>query len=299
MSVNPTELGSIEVFCKAAELESFAATAMALGITAAAVSRSIARLEQRLKVRVFNRTTRQVRLTQDGRGYYEQCKQALEQIQNAERMITGKQKLPSGRLRISVPTTYGHARLMPLLPKLMALYPDLELDIDISNRNIDFVEESFDLAIRLGEPQDSRLVARTIENASLGIFCSPHYLRKFGQPKTLADLKNHQCIEFVLPSTGKAMPWLFNDPTPKEIALKSRMRFHGDVLGAVNLAAAGGGLVQTYHFIAQDYIERGALKEILKPLAGRSRKFSVLFPQNRHLSSKVRVFVDFLVANLV
>jgi DNA-binding transcriptional LysR family regulator len=295
MSVNPTELGSIEVFCKAAELESFVATSLILGITPAAVSRSIARLENRLAVRLFNRTTRQVKLTDDGRTYFEQCRQALEQIQNAEHILSGKQKTPSGRLRISVPTTYGHARLMPLLPLFIAKYPKIELDMDISNRNIDFIEEGFDLAIRLGEQQDSGLVARTLENASVGIFASPGYLRKHGQPKTLQDLNNHQCLVFILPSTGKALAWQFNNRGPVDQTMRSRIRFHGDVLGAVNAAAAGAGLVQTYHFIAQDYVERGLLKEVLKPFGGRTRQFSLLYPRNRHLSSKVRVFVDFLV----
>jgi DNA-binding transcriptional LysR family regulator len=298
MTVNSTELGSNEVFCKAAELESFAACARNLGITAAAVSRSISRLELRLGVRVFNRTTRQVKLTDDGRTYYEQCKQALEQIQNAEQALTGKQKSPGGRLRISVPTTYGHARLMPLLPRFMAAYPKIDVDVDISNRNIDFIEDGFDLAIRLGELQDSRLVARTLEHASVGVFASPTYLRKNGTPKTLAQLQDHECFAFVLPSTGRALPWIFNAPEPIDYQPRGRLRFHGDVLGAVHVAVAAGGLVQTYHYIAQDFIERGLLKEVLKPFAGRSRPFSILYPQNRHLSAKVRVFVDFLISHV-
>ena len=296
---DPMQLGSIELFCKAAELNSFTAAAGALGITPAAVSRSVGRLEARLGVRLFVRSTRQIRLTDDGRLFFEQCEQALSQIAEASRVLAGQQNIPSGSLRISVPTTYAHYRLLPMLPAFAAAFPKVKLDISISNRNIDFVDEGFDLAIRLGQPQDSRLVARKLENASLGVFAAPAYLKRRGVPKTLAELRHHDCIQFVLPSSGRPVPWLFTeDGRHTEATFAGQLRIHEDVLGGVGYARAGGGLFQTYHFIAAEAIEAKALVEVLKANAGRSRPFSILYPQNRHMSARVRAFVDFLVSSV-
>jgi DNA-binding transcriptional LysR family regulator len=295
----PVQLGSIESFCRAAEVGSFTAAAEALGITPAAVSRSVGRLETRLGVRLFARSTRSIRLTEDGRAYHEQCRQALAQIEDAERTITGRQAVASGLLRISVPTTYAHYRLMPVLPKFTARFPNIQLEINISNRNIDFIEEGYDLAIRLGVPQDSRLVARKLEDATLGVFAAPSYLRRKGTPKRLDDLEQHACIAFVMPSTGRALRWIFRDRAEDiELGFDSQVRVHEDVLGGLSYACAGGGLFQIYHFIAQGAVRRGELVEVLKPYAGRTRPFSILYPQNRHLSARLRALVDFLVREI-
>lgn len=269
--------------------------AEATGVTPAAVSRSVGRIEERLGVRLFARSTRKIRLTEDGHLYYEQCRQALTQIEDVERAITGRQSVPAGTLRISVPTTYAHFRLLPLLPKFSAAYPKITIEIDISNRNIDFVEEGFDLAIRLGTPKDSRLVARKLEDASMGVFAAPDYLRQRGEPQNLDELREHDCIQFVLPSTGRAMPWLFKqDGHDLDYSADSRMRCSGDVLGCVTYAKSGGGLFQTYHFIVKEEQRQGSLVEVLQDFRGRSRPFSILYPQNRHLSVKVRAFVEFI-----
>jgi DNA-binding transcriptional LysR family regulator len=298
---DPVQLGSIELFCKAAELRGFSAAAIAMGVTPAAVSRSITRLEKRLGVKLFARTTRQINLTDDGQLYYAHCKQALEQIRDAERALSGQQTLPSGVLRISAPTTYGHYRLMPLLPKFAALYPDIQLDVSLSNKNIDFVDEGFDLAIRLGALGDSGLVARKLEDATLGVFASPAYLRAKGAPATLADLQQHACIAFTLPSTGRAFPWRLKTGTPPLMTGQGDFNFDGpikirdDVLSCVSLAASGGGLCQTFHFVVAKAVQRGELEEVLQDHAGCTRSFSVLYPHNRQLSARVRVFVEYLV----
>ena len=298
-SFDPVQLGSIELFCKAAELGSFTAAAEALGVTPAAVSRSIARLEQRLGVRLFVRSTRSIRLTGDGELYRTECQQALEQIAEAERAITGHQRTPSGLLRISVPTTYAHHRLLPLLPAFNAAYPGVALELNISNRNVDLVDDGYDLVIRLGEPQDSRLIARKLEDATLGLFASPAYLQARGTPQQLDDLAHHDCIQFILPSTGRPLPWLLRDAQGSVIehALKASRQVHEDVLGVVTWARAGGGISQIYHFIAEEAVRRGELVEVLPQLAGATRPFSILYPQNRHLSARVRAFVEFLVAH--
>jgi DNA-binding transcriptional LysR family regulator len=294
---DPVQLGSIELFLKAAETENFSSAAEALGVTPAAISRSIARLEDRLGVRLFARTTRQVSLTDDGRVYAEQCRQALAQLQEAERVLSGRQSVASGDLRISLPTTYAHHRVLPLLPEFMRRYPKMSIELNIDNRNIDLVDSGYDLAIRLGEPEESRLIARKLEAAALGVYASPAYLQAAGKPKSLADLNKHACIQFVMPSTGKIMPWSFVEKgQPIEVRLSAAVRCSHDVLGCVSYAAAGGGLCQTYNFIVADRVRRGELLEVLKNFRGRTRPFYLLYPQNRHLSAKVRVFVDYLLA---
>lgn len=292
------QIGSIQIFCKAAEVGSFTVAAEALGLTPAAVSRSVARIEERLKVQLFARSTRQVKLTENGRLYFEQCREAVQQIEDVERALTGNRSTPIGMLRISVPTTYGHFRLLPLLEKFRQRYPQVLVEINISNRNIDFVDQGYDLAIRLGTPQDSRLVARKLEDASLGVYASRAYLARRGEPRTLDDLRHHDCIQFVLPSTGRPMPWLFQEGAQElDLPLDSTVRFSGDVLGCVGYAAAGGGLFQTYDFIATSP-QYQDLVEVMPAYRGRSRPFCILYPHNRHLSAKVRALVDLLAAEI-
>jgi DNA-binding transcriptional LysR family regulator len=294
-ALDPFQLNTIAMFCKAAELGNFTSAAEAMGVTPAAVSRSIGRLEERLNVKLFARTTRRVKLTDDGRAYFEQCEQALAQLQEAERMVTGNQSSPSGRLRVSVPTTYGHHRILPMLPKFMKKFPLIDLDVSISNRNIDFVEEGFDVAVRMGVLDDSRLIAHKLEDAALCVFASPAYLKRAPRLRTLADLNLHECIQFIMPSSGRPIAWsFFEDKGETDLVVKSRIHIQDDVLGGVTLAKAGGGVFQSYRFIVARELASGELVEVLSAHAGRSRPFNILYPQNRHLSSRVRVFVDFI-----
>jgi DNA-binding transcriptional LysR family regulator len=299
-SVESMQLGSIEQFCKAAELGSFTATAEFFGLTPAAVSRSISRLERRLGVRLFARTTRSIRVTNEGQLFWKECQVALEQIAEAERAITGAQTVPSGLLRISVSAAYGTHRLMPLMPQFTEAYPQIEIELSISDKIIDFVEEGFDVAIRLGIQSDSRLVAYKLEDALLGVFATPGYLKKKGVPHAIADLAAHDCIQYVSPNTGRPLIWLFQGPNGEELdyRVQSRMRILNDALGCVAWVNAGGGLYQTYRFAAASAVKRGDLVEVLQEHGGRTRPFSILYPQNRHLSAKVRAFVDFLRATL-
>ncbi|MEM7777520.1 MAG: LysR family transcriptional regulator [Pseudomonadota bacterium] len=295
----PVQIGSIELFLKAAEFESFAGAAEVAGVTPAAVSRSIARLEDRLGVRLFIRSTRKVSLTDDGRTYAEQCRNALGVLQDAEDALTGRQGVPKGDLRISVPTTYGHYRLLPLLTGFARLHPSVTIEINIDNRNIDLYDAGYDLAVRLGEPADSRLIARKLEDAALGVYAAPSYLAEFAPPETLADLQHHHCIQFVLPSTGRPMRWSFvEDEQERDVSVKAQVRLSHDVTGCISYAAVGGGLYQTYDFLVADRVQRGELVEVLTAYRGRSRPFYLLYPQNRHLASKVRAFVDYLIAQI-
>ncbi|CAN7599995.1 LysR substrate-binding domain-containing protein [Paraburkholderia sp. 22099] len=292
-------LGSIELFCLAAELGSFTSAAAAASVTPAAVSRSVARLEKRLGARLFVRTTRQIRLTDLGRRYFEQCREALRQLADAEREATGQQATPAGVLRISMPTPYGHYRVLPLLAEFRARYPQVTVETHLSNRNIDFADEGFDLAIRGRAPQDSGLIARKIEDAELVVVASPGYLRTAGKLKVLDDLLNHDCIQYELPSSGRNLPWQFiRDGESVEMVTRGNYGSSGDVLAGVTLARHGAGLFQTYRFVVEKDLADGTLKELLIPYGGASRPFILLYPHARHLTSRVRCFVDFLMERL-
>ena len=296
-SLDPVQLGSIEQFCKAAELGSFTAAAEFLGLTPASVSRSIRRLEERLGVRLFFRSTRSVRLTPEGAIYQQECQRALEQISEAERLITGQQKVPSGLLRISVGTLYANYRLLPLIPEFTATYPQIELELSISNRLVDFVEEGYDLAVRLGVPRDPRLIAHKLEDASVGVFATPAYLARHGTPHTLAELEQHDCIQFELPSSGRRIAWLFDEEgREREVLTDGGYVCSDDVLGGVTLAKHGAGLFQTYRFIVERELAEGTLVEVLPAFGGRSRPFTLLYPQGRHMPLRLRAFIEFLMA---
>lgn len=292
-------LGSIELFCLSAELESFTAAAATAGLTPAAVSRAIGRLEERLQVRLFVRSTRRIRLTDGGRAYFAQCRQALNQLTEAERELTGRQAEPAGVLRISVPTPLGHYRVLPLLPAFRAKYPKVHVDVQLSNRNVDFTADGFDLAIRAREQQDSGLVARKLMEGEIVVAATPAYLAAAGTPRTLEDLAQHDCIQFVLPSSGQTVPWVFRvDGRDVEVSTHGGYSCTEDLLGVVTLARAGAGLVQIYRFIIEDDLKRGALVEVLQPFGARSRPFSLIYPGGRHMPLRMRVFIDFLVGAL-
>lgn len=293
------QLGSIELFCLAAELSSFTAAATSAGLTPAAVSRSVSRLEERLGVRLFTRTTRQIRLTEAGRAYFEQVRQALGQLVEAEREATGQQLVPSGVLRISLPTPYGHYRVLPLLPAFRALYPAVQVEVNLSNRNVNFADEGYDLAIRGRAQPDSGLVARKLEDAALVVVAAPSYLQQVGTPTSLEDLQQHDCIQFLLPSSGQKIQWLFRHAGKDlDVTTSGGYCCSEDLLGGVTLARHGAGLLQTYRFIVEEDLRQGRLQEVLQSFAGRSRPFSLLYPHGRHVPLRVRLFIDFLLEKL-
>ncbi|MFG0589149.1 LysR family transcriptional regulator [Acinetobacter sp. YQ_14] len=290
---------SVELFCLVAEYESFSKAALHAGVSPAAVSRSIARLEKRLTTPLFIRTTRQVRLTTQGKTYFEECKQALNQILEAEQHLKNQNQQPTGLIRISVPTPYGHYRILPLLAKFTQQYPAIEIDVQLTNKNVDFIAEGFDLAIRGRQFADSNLIARKLEQAELIVVASPTYLKRFGTPQQLEDLQHHQCIQFVLPSTGKNVPWLFNiNHQTIEYMTNAKLRCLDDILGTVTLAKHNAGLLQTYRFIVEKELESGALIEVLTDFSDASRPFSLLYPSKKHESFHIRVFIDFLIEAL-
>jgi DNA-binding transcriptional LysR family regulator len=265
----------------------------------AAVSRSISRLEARVGAQLFIRTTRSVRLTDSGRLYFEQCRRALGLLSDAERELSGDQSVPAGVVRVSLPTSYGHYRVLPLLSKFVASYPAIRWSSRSATRMS--ISPPTESTCRSGprSPPDSSLVARKLEDAELVVVASPAYLKRRGVPRTLEDLKSHDCLQFVRPATGQPMPWLLRQ-NGKDFDCETRgpVQFTGDVLGPVTAAKGGAGLIQTYRFIVEQDLASGSLKQVLQNYAGASRPFSILYPSSRHIPRRVRVLIDFLLLHM-
>ncbi|WP_428266140.1 LysR substrate-binding domain-containing protein [Haliangium sp.] len=287
----------VEIFCTIVEAGNFTKAAKQLGITPAAVSRAVARHEDTLGVPLFRRSTRSVTLTDAGQLYFDQCRQALALIEGAERSLSEQQAAPRGLVRMSVPTTYGHYRVLPLVGDFLARYPEVSLELNVSHENVDFVTDRYDLAVRMGPLDDSALIARKLEDAEAGVFASPDYIERRGRPRHPRELTQHTCVTFARPSTGRPIPWGFRaqDGTPFEVAPGDQLRCTGDFLGCVTLARQGAGLVQAYWFLVEDDVRQGRLVEVLRPFAGRSMPFSLLQPAHPAQSLAVRLFADTLV----
>src|SRR5580765_1182617 len=201
-------LDDIEALILAVERGSLTAAAAMLGSTPSAVSRAISRLEQRLGVQLLRRSTRHIGLTEAGEQYLEQSRHAFSLLDAAERALQGQRQRVAGRVRISAPTTYAHHRLPSRLRDFAESHPQVDIELAISNRNVDLVAEGFDLAIRAGELPDSGLVARKLEDAAFYLVAAPAYLQRRGMPASVADLAAHDGLAFVMPSSGRVMPWM-------------------------------------------------------------------------------------------
>ena len=298
MSRQFDHLADVEVFLIVAEKLSISAAAIYLSTTPSVISRTITRLEKKLGIQFFRRTTRHLSLTEAGQLYYEKMQHAFQLIDHAERVIQGEQLQISGKIKLSVPTTYGHYRLPPLLEKFLLQYPDIQIEISISNRNVDLIAEGFDLAIRQGHLSNSSLVARPLELAPLQLVASPNYLKRVGVPQTLEELNHHQCIAFELPSSGKVIPWFFKDGDQEiQWTPTNRILVKEDILGVVSLAESGIGICQSYSFIVNEKIRQGKLQPLLETYAGHTRPFSLLYAQHKHMSSATRALINFLCSN--
>jgi len=288
-------LADVEAFVTVVEKGTVSAGAVALGTTPSVISRAISRLEARLGVQLLRRTTRRLSLTDAGTLYLEQTRSAFTLIDDVERRIQGQDGAVSGRVRLSVPTTYGHFRLPPLLARFAQAYAQVRIELSITNRNVDLVAEGFDLAIRLGQLPDSGLIGRKLEDARLVVVAAPDYLSRAGIPRQPEHLLRHTCLPFVMPSSGRIGSWLFRDNGEDlEWLPTGNLQVSDDVLGIVSLALAGLGICQTYDFIVRERIERGELVEVLEAYGGRSRPFSVIYPPHRQLPAAARALIDFL-----
>jgi DNA-binding transcriptional LysR family regulator len=279
-------LPNLEAFTVTFEEGSFSKAAVRLGVTPQATSRAVARLEASIGAVLFRRTTRKLEATEAGKSYYDACREALRVLVGAESRLRDRDRTKgaSGLVRLSVPTTYGHHRLLPSLLLFRERHPAIELEIHLSNRSIDFVKEGYDLAIRMGDIHDASFNRIKLGAFSVGVFGSPSYLRKHGVPETPASLQSpscaHSCISFIMPKTGRVLPWSLRPAKGEDLASFvpiSPLLVSDDVLGTITLAKSGAGLVQTYHFTVQNELARGELVEVLSDYGGLSRPFSLIY----------------------
>ncbi|NVM77282.1 DNA-binding transcriptional LysR family regulator [Duganella sp. SG902] len=288
-------MADVEAFVTIVDKGTISAAAVALGTTPSVLSRAVARLEARLGVQLLRRTTRRLSVTDAGNLYLEQARGAFGLIADAERAIQGQGGALSGKVRISVPTTWGHYRLPALLRRFMERHPQVVIELGISNRNVDLVDEGYDMAIRLGELADSGLAAKRLGEETLCLVAAPDYLRRAGTPASLDELAGHACLPFIMPSTGRQAPWLLRvEGKDVDYLAPARMLVTDDVLGVVSLAQQGLGICQTYEFVAAERLRSGQLVEVLPSLRGRSRPFSLIYPPHRRMSAASRALIDSL-----
>jgi DNA-binding transcriptional LysR family regulator len=289
-------LSDAEVLLSVVEHGSFSAAAVVLSTTASVLSRAVSRLEGRLGAQLLRRTTRSLSLTDAGRRYADEMRAAFARIEQAEQAIRSTTVQLSGKVRMSVPTSYGKQRLPGLLAAYARAYPLVALEVDISNRNVDLVAEGFDLAIRSGPLPSSSMVARTLEVSPLCLVAAPDYLEAAGPLGGLADLARQRCIAFIRPSTGRVIPWhLRDDGRDIDWAPPASITVSTDVMGMVWLAERGMGIALCPRLFAEESLAAGRLVEVLPGLGGRTRTFSVIYPAHRSLSAASRALIEMLV----
>ncbi|MDX1344214.1 MAG: LysR family transcriptional regulator [Reinekea sp.] len=292
-------LPDVEVFLTVAEQGSFTAAAVNLSTTPSVLSRAITRLETHLGCQLLRRTTRRLTLTDAGQEYLDQVRIAFGLIDSTERDLQGREGPLVGRVRLTAPTTYGHYRLPALLKRFTMQHPDVHLELNISNRNIDLNAEGYDLAIRLGPLPDRAIIGRKLEDARLCLVASPDYLQHHGVPQHLEDLQQHQCLRFMMPSTGRVTPWRLQvDGKFVDWLPQGGIQLSDDVLGTVSLAEQGLGIAQTLEFVAKDRLARGTLVPVLPQLAGATRPFSLLYAPHRHRTAASRALINSLLEPL-
>ncbi|MDR3427457.1 LysR family transcriptional regulator [Silvimonas sp.] len=282
----------MQVFVRIAERHSFSAAADDLQIPRATVTNLVKRLEQRLGARLLERTTRTVRLTHDGEAYYHRCLRLLADLEEAEGSF--RDTAPKGLLRVNLQGTLARNFVVPALPLFLAQYPQIELQMGEDDRLVDLVREGVDCVLRAGTLQDSLMVGRRVGLMEQVTCASPAYLARFGEPADLAALATHQAVNYISSATGKAVPLEFMvNGQLVPVYLQGLVSVTGADLYAGS-AVAGLGLVQVPRYRIRQELEDGQLKEILPAFAPPPMPVSVLYPQNRQLSSRVRVFVQWM-----
>lgn len=284
-------LGGMVIFARVVQLGSFSAAARALGLPKSTVSRQVARLEDHLGVRLIQRTTRTLRLTDVGRAYHERVQRILAEVQEAEQAITQLEAAPRGNLRITGPLTFGTIFLSDAIAAFMDRYPEVKLDVVLTDRVVDLVEEGFDLAVRAGVMRDSSHIARRLGSASRVVCASPAYLADRGRPERPADLVRHSCLLYAYESTGSA--WRLGGESTSGLS-GPLVSNNGDVLRRA--AIAGHGLCFVPRFLVGPDLHAGRLVPVLEEFVVEEGGVYAVYPHSRHLSSKVRAFVDHLVA---
>jgi DNA-binding transcriptional LysR family regulator len=293
-----SELNSIPVFVAAAESVSFSQAAEKLHVTRSAVAKTISRLEERLGVTFFNRTTRSQSLTDEGSLYYEFCRRALNEIKMAEEILEGGKLQASGKLRISVPVLLGHFCISPLLSAMAKEHHELKLEISFSDRQVDLQEEGFDLAVRVGALADSSsLIARKLASHTMVFCASPDYILKAGEPTSPSELKQHAAVAYI--RSGRILKWQVKNENDEITELTPPARLMMDDMQAVkDIAVAGGGIAWLPYWLVREQLISGSLIEILKDQSSGSWPVYAVWPRTPHLSLKVRLAVDKLISEL-
>ncbi len=270
---------------------------MALGLTPAAISNSISRLESRLGVVLFQRSTRNVSLTTEGVILRDFSAPLISRLGEIERNIIQASSAAGGVLRITTGAIYAHHRLAKLIPQFHQRYPNIGVELNISNSMMNLLDDSFDVAIRIGDCNEPNLIYRPLKIAPLGLYASPKYIAQYGSPRMLSDLDQHKLIQFILPSNGKPLPWLLKDSEGLEFKYDyaSSIKISDNPMACIDLAISGGGIVQTYNFIANKHVARGDLEEVLPEVNGAKRTFYLVYKPNRYFSARIRAFIDFMI----
>ncbi|KAF1048556.1 LysR family transcriptional regulator [Xylophilus sp.] len=290
------DLNAVRILVRVAEARSFTQAAAALGLTQSGLSRAVARLEAELGVRLLHRSTRSVRLTPDGEAFHTRGAPLLAELEEAGRMLQDRRAEPAGPLRITAPSAFGRVVLLPLLGALTERHPALRVETVLSDRLLDLVEDGFDAAVRTGPVQDARIVARRLAPLAWATVAAPAYLaRSGGAPRTVEDLRRHNCLTVRTPQTGRTKPWEFLDAAgrPQDVEVAGNLVFDlGDAL--VDGALGGWGIAQVMEFAVRDALADGRLVRLLEPFAGRSRELSLLYPRSRQCSPRVAALAQAL-----
>jgi len=283
------------IYVRVAECASFTLAANTLGLPRSSVSTAIRDLEARVGARLLNRTTRRVSLTNDGIAFLERCQRLLADVEETEGLFRQSSSDVGGKLRVDVPGRIGRLIIAPALPAFLARFPQLQIDLGITDRIVNFVEENVDCAIRVGPLGDSTLIARRIADLELINCASPAYLAARGTPHAPADLDDHQAVLYASPSTGRIEDWEWQE----DGALRSRP-MHGQVIvnnaeAYIACALAGLGMIQIPAYDVREPMATGALVEVLPAHRAPPLPMTLLYPQRRQLSRRLQIFIDWVV----
>lgn len=289
-------LDDIEIYVKVIEQNSFSVASHLLRIPKSTVSRRIAMLEERLKVKLINRTTRQLSPTTIGQAYYEKCMAILSQVEEAEKFIKGLQTAPKGLLRISVPVELGQLILRQPISEFLKTYTDISLELDLTNRMVDLVEEGIDLALRIGPMTDSSLMAVKMGNMQGGIYVRPDYFQGRKIPQHPSELPLEECIKFHAVALKK---WKFKGPNNKMIEVKPQGRLQVNSMSYMCESTVDGlGIGALNNLTAIPFVKQGKLIEILKDYKLSFADVSLVYPSRKYLSTNVRTFINFIKPRL-
>jgi LysR family transcriptional regulator for bpeEF and oprC len=286
------DFSAISVFVRVVEAKSFSSAAQQLEMTPSGVSRAISRLEESLGARLFFRSTRSLRLTDDGSAFYARCKEILADLTEATEALGYAKTKPAGKLRVAASSAVGRAALIPNLAEFEAKFPDIRLELTMCDFPFDLNEEGFDCAIRMGELADSSLIARKIGHFSNVLCASPAYLARHGVPTTIEHLKTHRTVNFVHPSTGKPSQWQFDSPSGRVAVDVDAHMMINDGESVIQAAIAGLGIIQAPHCLAASALDKGLLEIIMTDTISTGSNLWIVYPQKRHLSARVQAFIE-------